>query len=70
MTNEEWLCQLSTEEKASMIANGGFDLCSCCTYWNDNNSSCHGDRVDGCGRIVKDCYKGIVEWLKQERSEI
>ena len=55
MTNEEWLCQLSTKEKAQVL-NG--ETCRLCTF---NNRQCL--------NIGTRCLTGILEWLKQERSE-
>ena len=57
MTNEEWLCRLSTEEKAEGICAFGNE-CGCCAY-NIGSPKC----------IQEGCVKGIAVWLKQERSE-
>jgi hypothetical protein len=55
MTNEEWLCQLSAEEKAKWI-----DVCVVCGEVSP----------DGCCD-PNHCIEPleVIEWLKQERSE-
>lgn len=55
MTNEEWLCQLSTAEKAKWIGR----CAVCCDVSPDG-------RCD-----PKHCIErlDVIEWLKQERSE-
>jgi hypothetical protein len=55
MTNEEWLCQLSTEEKSVWL-----DKCVACSEMR-KGMRCFGNH---CIETLD-----VIAWLKQERSE-
>jgi hypothetical protein len=63
-TNEEWFCQLSTEEKAKFLFEHGV---ICCQF-------CKGDCIE-IDYKTKECkynvsptysYTGIIKWLKEK----
>lgn len=67
MTNEEWFCALSTEEKADWFVNSGFLTCtlrSCddCKYYDKKNDDCSD------GYEASHDTQMWVEWLKQPHT--
>lgn len=63
MTNEEWFCKLSTEEKAKWIQ---YVICHCRHCNADNAFLCQFYDKVGFVPCVGD---GLVEWLKQPHQQ-
>lgn len=68
ITNEEWFCQLTTEEKAKWLTNSGFLTCTLrdcedCKYYDKNSDDC----IDGY-EATHDTQMW-VEWLKQPHNK-
>ena len=55
MTNEEWFCQLSTEEKAKFFKN--FNPCD----------KCPAQKI--CD-TVRNCENSFLKWLKEEYESL
>ena len=61
VTNEEWLCNLSTEEKASFL-NYVTTACYHCGMFDDNEKCPFGRCVDG--------EADFEMWLKEKHNEL
>ena len=58
VTNEEWFCGLSTEEKADLMSR--IVGCSNCPIPKDGRS---------CMGTYSGCWHEIIKWLKQPHKE-
>ena len=58
MTNEEWFCGLSTEEKADLMSR--IVGCSNCPIPKDGRS---------CMGTYSGCWHEIIKWLKQPHKD-
>lgn len=62
VTNEQWLCLLSTEEKAEWILDVSDECFDC---GKSDNGDCPFGKVGVCTCVNKD---SVVEWLKQPHT--
>lgn len=56
VTNEEWFCSLSTQEKARLLSNNMID-CDYCSFSKD------------CSKTRSACEKTVLKWLQAEHKE-
>lgn len=55
MTNGDMVRKMTDEDICNRVLAG---QCNCCIY-----------QFTGCSSDIKDCYDGVLQWLKQEVVE-